>query len=65
MRHLQQVLKVSERRACRALGQPRSTPRRTLVVRDDEDALTRAIIELTTEHGSYGYRHVTANGCSV
>jgi hypothetical protein len=31
------------------LGQPRSTQRRTLVVRDDEDALTRAIVELASE----------------
>ena len=28
--------------------QPRSTQRRTLVVRDDEDALTQAIVELAT-----------------
>ena len=57
---MQQTLTVSERRACRVLGQPRSTQRRTLVVRDDEDALTRAIVELASEYGRYGYRRITA-----
>ena len=51
---------MSERRACRVLGQPRSTQRRTLVVRDDEDALTRAVVDLASEYGRYGYRRVTA-----
>jgi len=37
---VQQTLTISERRACRVLGKPRSTQRRTLVARDDEDALT-------------------------
>jgi hypothetical protein len=36
---------------CRVLGQPRSTQRRTLVARDDEDALTRAIVDLASEYG--------------
>ena len=57
---MQRALKVSERRACRVLGQPRSTQRRTLVVRDDEDELTRAIVDLASEYGRYGYRRVTA-----
>ncbi len=30
------------------------------MVRDDEAALTRAIIELATEYGRYGYRRITA-----
>ena len=57
---MQQKLTVSERRACRVLGQPRSTQRRTLVVRDDEDALTRSIVDLASEYGRYGYRRITA-----
>ena len=57
---MQQTLTVSERRACRVLGQPRSTQRRTLVARDDEDALTRAIVDLASEYGRYGYRRITA-----
>ena len=42
------------------LGQARSTQRRTLVGRDDEDRLTRAILDLATEYGRYGYRRITA-----
>jgi putative transposase len=53
-------LRVSERRACRVLGQARSTQRRRPMVRDDEDALTRRIIELATCYGRYGYRRMTA-----
>ena len=51
---------MSERRACRVLGQPRATQRRRVAMRDDEAALTRAIIELATEYGRYGYRRITA-----
>ena len=42
------------------VGQPRSTQRRQLVIRGDEGPLTRAIIDLATEYGRYGYRRVTA-----
>ena len=42
------------------MGQPRSTQRRQLVVRDDEGPLTRAVIDLATEYGRYGYRRITA-----
>ena len=57
---MQQKLTVSERRARRVLGQPRSTQRGTLVVPDDEDALTQAIVDLASEYGRYGYRRITA-----
>ena len=30
------------------------------MLRDDEDALTRAIVDLASEYGRYGYRHITA-----
>jgi putative transposase len=53
-------LRVSERRACRVLGQARSTQRRRPKIRDDEDRLTRRIIELATCYGRYGYRRITA-----
>jgi putative transposase len=56
-------LRVSERRACRVLCQARSTQRRRPKVRDDEDALTRRIIELATCYGRYGYRRITALLC--
>ncbi len=42
------------------IGQPRSTQRRVLVQRDDETALTRAILDLAIEYGRYGYRRITA-----
>ena len=45
---------------CRVLRQPRSTQRRRLIARDDEDALTLAIIDLASEYGRYGYRRITA-----
>jgi len=58
--HVRQKFGVSERRACRYLGQPRSTQRRPRVVADDEAALTAAIIRLATQYGRYGYRRITA-----
>ena len=55
-----QVLDVSERRACRVVGQPRATQRYTKRPADDEDFLTTRIIELASQYGRYGYRRVTA-----
>ncbi|WP_439549760.1 IS3 family transposase [Falsiroseomonas sp.] len=60
VRHVQSVLGVSERRACRTLGQPRSTQRKVRVVRSDEAALTEAVVSLAAEYGRYGYRRITA-----
>ncbi len=51
---------VSERRACRVLGQVRSTQRRACRSPDDEPRLLRRIVELATQYGRYGYRRVTA-----
>jgi putative transposase len=51
---------VSERRACAVIGQPRATQRRPPIIRDDEEALTTAIIRLATTYGRYGYRRITA-----
>lgn len=51
---------MSERRACRALGQHRSTQRKKPVSSDDEAALTADIIELARQYGRYGYRRITA-----
>ena len=53
-------MRVSERRACRVLGQHRSVQRRSLKPRDDEAPLTAAIIDLAGQYGRYGYRRVTA-----
>ena len=57
--HVRQVLGVSERRACRALGQHRSTQRKIPQGQPDEECLTEDIIELARTYGRYGYRMVT------
>jgi transposase InsO family protein len=51
-------LHVSERRACAALGQHRSTQRKVPRGRNDEQRLTADIIELARQYGRYGYRKV-------
>mgnify|MGYP002725700174 CR=1 FL=1 len=51
---------MSERRACRVLGQSRRVQRYRPRVPDDEAALTDRIIELAKEYGRYGYRRITA-----
>ena len=53
-------MKVSERRVCRLLGQPRSTQRRKKKTRDDEDELREEIVRLACKYGRYGYRRITA-----
>ena len=55
-----EALDVSERRACRVVGQPRSTQRYNKLPADDEEFLTSRIIELASKYGRYGYRRVTA-----
>ena len=51
---------VSERLACRVLGQHRSTQRKKVTRPDDEAALTADITSLATQYGRYGYRRITA-----
>ena len=51
---------MSERRACQLVNQPRGTQRYQPTQRNDEDALTRAVIELASQYGRYGYRRITA-----
>ena len=53
-------LGVSERFACRVLGQHRSTQRKVAKPRADEAALTADIIALAEQYGRYGYRRITA-----
>ena len=57
---MRQTLGVSERRACRTLGQHRSTQRKVPLGRADEARLTEDIIELARAYGRYGYRRITA-----
>ena len=47
---------LSERHACRIVGQHRGTQRYVPTVLADEDALTQAMIALASESGRYGYR---------
>ena len=51
---------VSERFACRVLGQHRSTQRKKPTKPDDEAALTADITALAIQYGRYGYRRITA-----
>lgn len=56
----QQRFRVSERVACRVLGQSRSVQRYAPMLRSDEEALTRDIITLAGQYGRYGYRRVAS-----
>lgn len=53
-------LNSSERRACRVIGQYRSTQRYEVKRLPDEDNLTIRIIDLACKYGRYGYRRITA-----
>jgi putative transposase len=58
--HVVARLGVSERTACRVLGQPRSTQRKLPTKPDDEERLTTEIVELARRYGRYGYRRIAA-----
>lgn len=60
MMHVMDHLHVSERRACLVLGQSRMTQRYLPLVRDDEEPLTRRIMELACIYGRYGTPRITA-----
>jgi len=53
------VLKVSERRACKTIGQIRSTQRYVPKENLEQELLEGRVIELASEYGRYGYRQVT------
>jgi transposase InsO family protein len=60
-RHLQEAFGVSERRACRVLGQPRSTQRQApKKTSEEEERLVARMLELVRKHPRYGYRRVWA-----
>jgi len=56
---VRETLTVSERRACRVLGQVRRTQRYTTKVADNETVLTANIVSLASHYGRYGYRRIT------
>jgi putative transposase len=60
VRYLQATFGVSQRRACRVLGQPRSTQRQVPKPKEEEERLVRRILELVRQHPRYGYRRIWA-----
>nr|WP_246146457.1 IS3 family transposase [Rubripirellula lacrimiformis] len=56
---LQHSFAVSERRACRTLGQPRSSQRYAAKTNEEEPRLIARILELVGEFPRYGYRQIT------
>jgi putative transposase len=57
---VREALGVSERRACGALEQPRSSQRYVATDRERDKALLLRIQGLAREHPRYGYRRITA-----
>ena len=60
MEQVRKVFCVSERRACRAIQQPRSTQRYRVRSGDADAPLTQQMVALATRYGRYGYRRITA-----
>ena len=60
MRHVRTRLKVSERRACRTIDQPRSSQRYVPRESEEEKALTQRMLRLVGVHPRYGYRRIWA-----
>jgi putative transposase len=58
--HVTAALGVSERFACRVLGQHRSTQQKRPRGAGAEAALTGDIVALARQYGRYGYRRITA-----
>ncbi len=60
MGHLQQRFEVSERRACRVVGQPRSSQRYVSTKAGKDAALVERMVARSRENPRYGYRRVWA-----
>ena len=60
MQNAQQSLGISERRACRVLGQARSTQQYRAKLPAGESALVERMSQLAMQYGRYGYRRITA-----
>jgi transposase InsO family protein len=61
VRFLQERFGVSERRACRVLGQQRSTQRQPPTrTTEEEGRLVARMLELVRQHPRYGYRRIWA-----
>src|SRR5206468_3828756 len=59
VRQLREALGVSELRACRVLGQPRSTHRQ-IPKAPEEGLLVARLLELVRKHPRFGYRRIWA-----
>ena len=59
MHHIRAKFHVPERRACKALGQARSSQRYCSLSLDDEEPLVARIVQLASQYGRYGYRRIT------
>ena len=57
---LEECFEVSQRQACRVVGQARSTQRYEAQVRSDEPALVQRMHELVRSAPRYGYRRIWA-----
>lgn len=57
---VQKAFGISERRACRAVEQPRSSQRYAGQTPHDEEPLTKRVVGLALKYGRYGYRRITA-----
>ncbi len=60
MQTAQKAFQLSERRVCRALGQPCSTQRYQKRQTTEEESLVQRVAELASQYGRYGYRRITA-----
>ena len=58
MQTLQRKFSVSERRACNVLDQPRSGQRYEGLPKDEDQRLTKEILELVRQRPRYGYRRI-------
>jgi hypothetical protein len=57
---MQQKLGISERRACKVLGQSRSVQRHIPNRPWEREILRKDIVRLASKYGRYGYRRITA-----
>lgn len=60
MEHAKKVLHVSERFACRVIGQVRGSQRYVPMIDPHRDKLRERIIALATQYGRYGYKTITS-----
>lgn len=58
MRHVQRILGVSERRACKVIGQPRASQRYRARKPDKDRRLRKRIGALARKRKRYGYRRI-------